>query len=329
MKVRSHVAATVVCIICSQPTFVLAADKEVPMPFNLHDVVTNVLDKKTDSIMNIDEKKKALEKLQKYRIESESLVSSAYDNVTPITTPIYINMDGTGPMPVIKVTPTRPTTIAFLTEDGKPVPVGTPITKDPVKGETARFSVSKVSDLAHVYEFSTNVYKGETTMDLYFQNSTFPVTIKVVAGTEYHAGAKAIVLESSSSVQDMPRSEKDINKTSGSGAKMSQILSTLANTRTPPKNSTLLDIEGITPGVIKRPMLKIYRSRIEGETFLLFLTNGQLQRPDYIESMPSITVRNRLWAYAVPIENKKDIISITYGGINQLYAVVRQNPIRD
>lgn len=312
----------------SNSSFSADAESTV-LAYKLDDVVRNVLQKKTGPALDLEAKKEALKKLQSHRVENESLLSEAYDNVTPIRDPIFIYMDGQGDLPVIKVTPTRPTTIAFLREDGEPVLIGTPVTKDVGEEGGPRFSVSPVSQLEHVYKFETTVYKGETTVDLYFKDATFPITVKVVAGMEYHASAKAIVLDESRLIDERFESGGAVKNITGHTQDLSEALSTLVNSDTPPKHSTEISLIAITPGLIKRPAVRLWRSKVGDQYYYLFKTPGYLNKPNFIESMPSISVSNRKWAYAVPTDNLNNIISITYSGVNHTYAVYRDDPIRD
>ncbi|MFT2111944.1 DotH/IcmK family type IV secretion protein [Marinomonas sp. 2405UD68-3] len=331
----------------------LAADESPKIPFNIEDVSRNVMLTNQGPVISDPVRVEAtLSQLRQHKVNKDQILSNAFDNVTPIRQPIFISTDPSAELAEIYVTQSKPTTIAFLTEDGKPFPVTSFITKSmdsqvynsgpTEKSEQkatncTRFCIQDMANSSHILQFLTNVGTGWTTVDLVLEGIPYPISVKLVAGLKYHTSSQAIIV-----------SDNDLNSNVAENQEptsLIRVLSTLANYGTIPDGSrgkTVynkeyakalvkesasrgLKLEYMSPERFKRPLAKIYKTRIDGVTYYLLRTTGVLKSPEFIESAPSVSIAQRVWAYAIPAENLNNILSINYAGGNHIYAIDRPN----
>lgn len=344
-------------------TSAMAADEQVPMaPFDLNDVITNVMGSEAGPVVNsspasLEFGKKILSELKATRKNKDTLTSHALDDVLPVREPLYISLDPSVTPAEIFVTRTRSTTIAFLDENGAPQKItqivgSTPSSTFSTESAAAegdgganaatavacvRFCAETMANADHIVRFVTQAEVGWTTFDILFEGVPYPITVTVKAGRKYHNSAQAIVVNNTDMLNDEQAPQDSLS--------LRKVLTTLANYGTIPnsdrrntnflnekgsdlvneRSSRGVELEYMSPDIFRRPLVKLYKTTIEGKVYYLMRTSGTLRSPEYTESAPSISIARRMWAYAIPESELNNIISINYGGGNHIYAVSRSN----
>lgn len=338
----------------------MAAEGELEAPFNLNDVITNVMGFEKGPIINSDPASlefgtKIINELKATKKNRDELTSRALDDVIPVREPLYISLDPSVTPAEVLVTRTRATTIAFLDEKGAPQKINSIVgarqidtATSPAEGGNsegagqqattcARFCANTMPNADHIVQFETTAETGWNTFDILFEGVPYPISVTVKAGRKYHNAAQAIVVNNVEAFSNTETQEESVS--------IRKILTTLANYGTLPgsqrRNTDFLnkkedqlvnerasrgiELEYMSPDNFRRPMVKLYKTRISGKVYYLLRTSGTLRSPEFTESAPSISIARRMWAYAIPEKDLNNIISINYGGGNHIYAVSRSN----
>ncbi len=250
------------------------------------------------------------------RLSKERLQSLLYDQVKPIREPIHLSTNLLSDPGIVKVTPTRPTTVSFFQRGNKKLKVlGTNIKQS----ENPRFQVKRITGLEYAYEFSTNVLDGWTTVDFFFEGFPNSIPIKIVAGTEYHSSAQAILFDDndfvpngSNSAQSRTSNADSASSTTNEAAEISRLLHTYAAYGKPPASSNKTDVEFFRSTSMSMPHVNVVKSTLGNEEYYLVRTNGRLRSPDYEFAEPAPTASEDIWVYAIPKRNVTNLIDISY-----------------
>jgi len=280
------------------------------------EAIQRILNKETS--LDLNEKHTIGEALLHHKIEKDTLTEKLLDeNITPIRDLISIYTSPTSEPSVVYLTPTKPTTITFVTKDMQPVSISNIMSVDDT--DSPRFKNEKVEKTNNIYEFSTTVYKGWTTMDILFEGYPYPIPIKLVAGKEYHMSPIANLIDD----------EGVIRKTKGGmtkaletiESKIDNILIDFANNKSIDENAyemQVIDYE-VTRGL--QPKVIAYEYEIDGINYYFVRTNGLLAAPDFEKSQPAATVTEPKTAYMIRADRVMSFIEIYYQQKSFIYTL--------